>query len=147
MCGYFGASVNDGWINKILFFDAIKQRIAESRLTVFAAECAISIKKKAPFIFTGIGKIGIFVVKFLEIVFWGGGKPEFIANKVFKYRPRITADGTVCFIGYDKIEIRWGKKSLVFIIEQKGLNCAYNDFGANPIIPIFLIDYGLIVIG
>ena len=95
------SGIYDGWINEVALFDAVEQCVTECGLAVLAAEGSISVEQETPLVFAWVFCGGLRFVELLKIILWRCREAEFVADEVVKYGAGVSADGAVCFVGYD----------------------------------------------
>ncbi len=138
-----GARIHDGRIDQKAIFHAVKQRIAERGLTVFAAEGAVGIEQQTALRFAWVARSRRSLVEALEIIARRGREAELVADEIVEHGARIAADGTMRFVGNDQIEIGRRKKLLIFVIEQQRLHRRDHDFRALPLVAALLVNHRL----
>ena len=143
--GDFGAGVDHGRVDQEALFHAIEQRVAESRLAVLAAKGAVGVEQQTALGFARVTRAGAGAIEAAQVVARRGGQAEFVADEVVKHGAGVAADGAVRFVRDDEIEVGWRKQFLVLVVEEQGLHGCDDYFGALPVVPVFLVDHGLVV--
>lgn len=82
-----------------------------------------------------------------EVIARRGGEAELVADEVVKHGAGIATNGAMRFVGDDEIEIRRGEELLVLVVEEQGLHGGDDSLRASPVVPVFLVDHGLVVGG
>ena len=138
--GDVGARVDHRRIDQIALFDAVEQGVAESRLTVLAAEGAIGVEQQSSLGLARIARAGLRAVEAAQVIARGGGEAELVADKVVEDRACVAADRAVRFIGDDEIKIGRRKELLILVVEQQRLHGGDDDLGTAPFVAVFLVD-------
>jgi len=88
----------------------------------------------------------LFGVDVLEIVARGSGEPQLVAHEVLEDRAAVTVDRAVGFVRDDQVKVGGREKAHVLVIELQRLDGGDHDLRLAPVLAVFLVDHGLVVV-
>ena len=122
--------------------DRVNQAEPESGVAIFAAKGAIGVEHETQFQLTGVLLVHLVRVDAFEIVSGRGREPEFCANEVLENGSVVAADGAVCFVGYDELEIVRRELRQVAVAGGQALNGCDDHLSFHPVVAAFFVDDG-----
>ncbi len=84
-------------------------------------------------------------VELLDVVLGRGGEAELVAHEILEHRACVATNGSVRFVGDDEVEVGRGKLLVLVAVEQ-ALHRGDNDLGLAPVVAVFLVNGGLVVV-